>query len=101
MQGFSIGDRVAYAGAPHAECVVVNENLVARIPEGVDIFGSSVWCTWMYCDAWRTFGEPSLGETCAVLGLGLVGLLVAQLARASGLRVLCMEPDHHRRDIAD
>lgn len=100
VQGFSIGDRVAYAGGPHAEYVAVNENLAARIPEEVRFseaaFGS-LGCIAMHG---VRLGEPSLGETCAVLGLGLVGMLVAQLARASGLRVLCMEPNHHRRDLA-
>lgn len=100
VQGFSIGDRVAYAGAPHAECVVVNENLVARIPEGVDFSEAAFGALGCIAMHGVRLGEPSLGETCAVLGLGLVGLLVAQLSRASGLRVLCMEPNHHRRDIA-
>ena len=100
VQGFSIGDRVAYAGAPHAERVVVNENLVARIPEEVDFSEAAFGALGCIAMHGVRLGEPSLGETCAVLGLGLVGLLVAQLAKASGLRVLCMEPNHHRRDIA-
>ncbi|MGV7224037.1 MAG: Gfo/Idh/MocA family oxidoreductase [Nitrospinales bacterium] len=101
VQGFSIGDRVAYAGAPHAEFVTVNENLAARIPEGVSFSEAAFGALGCIAMHGVRLGEPSLGETCAVLGLGLVGLLVAQLGRASGLRVLCMEPDHHRRDIAD
>jgi len=100
VQGFSIGDRVAYAGAPHAECVVANENLVARIPEGISFSEAAFGALGCIAMHGVRLGEPSLGETCAVLGLGIVGLLVAQLARASGLRVLCMEPNHHRRDIA-
>ena len=100
VAGFSIGDRVAYAGAPHGECVVVNENLAARIPEGVGFSEAAFGALGCIAMHGVRLGEPSLGETCAVLGLGLVGLLVAQLARASGLRVLCMEPNRHRRDIA-
>jgi predicted dehydrogenase/threonine dehydrogenase-like Zn-dependent dehydrogenase len=100
VQDFSIGDRVAYAGAPHAERVAVNENLVARIPEGVNFSEAAFGALGCIAMHGVRLGEPSLGETCAVLGLGLVGLLVAQLAKASGLKVLCMEPNHHRRDIA-
>jgi len=100
VQSFSVGDRVAYAGAPHAERVVVNENLVARIPEGVDFSEAAFGALGCIAMHGVRLGEPSLGETCAVLGLGLVGLLVAQLARTSGLRVLCMEPNQHRREIA-
>ena len=100
VRGFSIGDRVAYAGAPHAECVAANENLVARIPEGVSFSEAAFGALGCIAMHGVRLGEPSLGETCAVLGLGLVGLLVAQLARASGLKVLALEPNHQRRDIA-
>lgn len=101
VQGFSVGDQVAYAGAPHAEFVTVNENLVARIPERVSFSEAAFGALGCIAMHGLRLGEPTLGETCAVLGLGLVGLLLAQLARASGLRVLCLEPVLHRRDIAE
>ncbi|MDB4264744.1 bi-domain-containing oxidoreductase [bacterium] len=101
VRGFSIGDRVAYAGAPHAEYVVVNEHLVARIPEGVSFAEAAFGALGCIAMHGVRLGEPSLGETCAVIGLGLVGLLAAQLARESGLRVICVEPNHHRRNIAE
>lgn len=100
VQGFSIGDRVAYAGAPHAECVAVNENLVARIPEGVSFSEAAFGALGCIAMHGVRLAEPTLGETCAVLGLGLVGLLTAQLARAAGLRVVCLEINEHRREIA-
>ena len=98
--GFSIGDRVAYAGAPHAEYVVVNENLVAWIPEGVDFSEAAFGALGCIAMHGVRLGEPSLGETCAVVGFGLVGLLVAQLARTSGLKVLGIEPKCHRAGFA-
>jgi len=100
VQGFSIGDRVAYAGAPHAERVVVKENLVARIPEGVSFSEAAFGALGCIAMHGVRLGEPSLGETCVVLGIGLVGLLVAQLAKESGLKVLCLETNYHRREIA-
>lgn len=100
VQGFSIGDQVAYAGAPHAEFIVVTENLAARIPEGVGFSAAAFGALGCIAMHGVRLGEPSFGETAAVLGLGLVGLLVAQLARAAGLRVLCLEPNQHRRDMA-
>ncbi len=100
VQGFSIGDRVAYAGAPHAECVAVNENLVARIPEGVSFSEAAFGALGCIAMHGVRLADPTLGETCAVLGLGLVGLLTAQLARSAGLKVVCLEINEHRREIA-
>jgi predicted dehydrogenase/threonine dehydrogenase-like Zn-dependent dehydrogenase len=100
VRSFSVGDRVAYAGSPHAEYVAVKENMAARIPEGVsfsDAAFGAVACIAMHG---VRLGEPTLGENCVVLGLGLVGLLVAQFARASGLKVLGLEPNRRRRDNA-
>ncbi|MBT5955270.1 MAG: zinc-binding dehydrogenase, partial [Candidatus Marinimicrobia bacterium] len=100
VQGFSIGDHVAYAGAPHAELVTVNENLTAHIPDGVSFSEAAFGALGCIAMHGVRLGKPSLGEVCAVLGFGLVGLLTAQLARASGLKVICLEPDNHRREIA-
>lgn len=100
VQGITVGDRVAYAGAPHAEFVNVNENLIARVPEGVDFSEAAFGALGCIAMHGVRLGEPTLGETCAVVGLGLVGLLVAQIARASGLNVLCVEPNQNRRDLA-
>jgi len=97
---FSVGDRVAYAGAPHAEYVAVKENMAARIPEGVSFSDAAFGAVACIALHGVRLGEPTLGENCVVLGLGLVGLLVAQFARASGLKVLGLEPNRRRRDIA-
>ncbi|GAO80173.1 MULTISPECIES: zinc-binding dehydrogenase [unclassified Sphingopyxis] len=41
-----------------------------------------------------------IGDTIAVFGLGVPGQIVAQAARASGARVIAIDPDAARRDIA-
>lgn len=41
-----------------------------------------------------------IGDTVAVFGLGVPGQIVAQAARASGARVIAVDPDAGRRDIA-
>ena len=41
------------------------------------------------------------GDTVAVLGLGLVGVLAAQLYRIAGARVLCFDPVPGRRAVAE
>jgi threonine dehydrogenase-like Zn-dependent dehydrogenase len=44
--------------------------------------------------------QPTLGESVAVIGLGLVGLLAVQLLRAQGSRVLGLDPDAVRVALA-
>jgi len=84
---FKIGDRVVSNG-PHAELVTVGRNLVCKIPDGVsDSEASFVPLAAIGLQSVR-LAEPTLGETFCVLGLGLVGLLTAQLLKANGCRVI-------------
>ncbi len=81
-----IGDRVAYGGegTGHAEAILVGRNLVARVPEGVP-FEHACFTTLgsIALNAVR-IANISLGERVAVIGLGLVGQLIAQLTRLQG-----------------
>jgi predicted dehydrogenase/threonine dehydrogenase-like Zn-dependent dehydrogenase len=100
VRDVAVGDRVAYAGAPHAEFVAVGENLVAPIPSEVTFeeaaFGG-VACIALHG---VRLAEVALGERVLVVGLGLVGLLAAQLAQASGATVIGVEPLRRRRELA-
>ena len=96
----SRGDRVAYLGAPHAEYVAVNENLIAPVPEGVSLEAAAFGAVACIALHGVRLGEPTLGETAVVVGLGLVGLCAGQCARASGLRVIGVEPLASRRALA-
>lgn len=81
-----IGDRVAYGGegTGHAESILVGRNLVANVPDGVP-FEHACFTTLgsIALNAVR-IADISLGEKVAVIGLGLVGQLIAQLARLQG-----------------
>lgn len=84
---FKPGDRVVSNGE-HSELVVVGKNLVTKIPNGVsDEDASFVPLAAIGLQSLR-LAKPSLGETFCVLGLGLIGLLTAQLLQAHGCRVV-------------
>lgn len=100
VRTLSPGDRVAFAGAPHAQYVVVNEQLTAPVPEGVTLEAAAFGAVGCIALHGVRLGEPTLGETAVVVGLGLVGQLVAQCARAAGLRVIGVEPIEARRALA-
>jgi predicted dehydrogenase len=103
MGGFKVGQRVACAGggyAVHAEYGVVPRNLLTPLPENVD-FESAAFTT-LGAIALHGFrlAEPQLGETVAVIGMGLLGLLAGQIAAAAGCRVLGIDIDPRRIAIA-
>lgn len=104
MEGFHIGQRVACAGggyAVHAEYNLVPRNLLTPIPDNVD-FESAAFTT-LGAIALHGFrlAQPQIGENVAVIGLGLLGLLTAQIALAAGCRVLGIEPDVTRLSLAE
>ncbi|MBU0474995.1 MAG: bi-domain-containing oxidoreductase [Bacteroidetes bacterium] len=100
VQFYTKGDRVAYAGAPHAEMITVKENLLSKIPASVSYQEAAYGAIGCIALHGVRISTPSLGETCIVVGLGLVGLIVAQFARSNGLNVICVEPNSKRRDVA-
>ena len=96
---FQMGDRVASNGN-HAEYVCVPKNLVAKIPDNVtDEEAAFTVIGSIGLEGIRLL-NPQLGETIVVVGLGLIGLLVAQLLRASGCRVIGVEFDQAKLDLA-
>ena len=88
----AIGDRVASNGH-HAEMVCVPRNLVAKIPDGVSDDEAAFTVIGAIGLQGIRLLNPTLGETVVVVGLGLIGLLTAQLLRLNGCRVIGIDPD--------
>jgi len=96
---FVVGDRVACAGAGHAnhaEIVAVPANLVARVPDGLDLEKAAFATLGAIAMQGVRIAEPSLGEVAVVVGLGLIGQLTVQLLAANGCRVLGVDLDERR-----
>ncbi|MBN2559854.1 MAG: bi-domain-containing oxidoreductase [Phycisphaerae bacterium] len=97
--GFTVGDRVANNG-PHAEMVCVPRNLCAKIPDGVtDGQAAFTVLASIGLQGIRLL-EPALGESVAVIGLGLIGQITVQLLLADGCRVLGIDIDPKRLETA-
>jgi predicted dehydrogenase/threonine dehydrogenase-like Zn-dependent dehydrogenase len=99
VEGFQPGDRVACNG-PHAEMVAVPKNLCARVPAGVPDERAAFAVLGSIALHGTRLLEPTLGESVVVIGLGLVGLLAVQTLRAHGCRVMGIDPNPARRDLA-
>jgi predicted dehydrogenase/threonine dehydrogenase-like Zn-dependent dehydrogenase len=112
----NVGDRVACAGAGfavHAEFACVPRMLVAKIPEGGEASQRSLNVSVSVSYEEAAFGtlgaiclhgirtaEIGLGDSVAVIGLGLLGQITVQLLQAAGCRVFGMDLLRQRADLA-
>ena len=93
------GDRVASNG-PHAEVVCVPRNLVALIPDVVSDDEAAFTVVGAIGLQGVRLLNPTLDETIVVIGLGLIGLLTAELLRLNGCRVIGVDIDETKLDLA-
>src|SRR5919202_1314310 len=94
-----IGDRVVSNG-PHAEVVCVPRNLVAKIPDNVSYEHAAFTVIGAIGLQGIRLLNPTLGETVVVIGLGLIGLLTAELLRLNGCRVIGVDVDETKLELA-
>jgi len=95
----AVGDRVVSNGH-HAELVRVPRNLVSRIPDGVSDESAAFTVIGSIALQAVRLLNPTLGERVGVIGLGIVGLMAAQILRANGCRVFATDFSDARCDIA-
>ena len=99
VEGFSVGDRVACAGAGyanHSEIVAVPENLVALVPDGVSLKDAAFATLGSIAMQGIRVANPTLGELGVVVGLGIIGQVSLQLLKANGCRALGVDLNPER-----
>ncbi len=104
MDGFHIGQRVACAGggyAVHAEYNVVPRSLMTPLPDHVHFESAAFTTLGAIALHGLRLAEPQLGERVAVIGMGLLGLLAAQMASAAGCHVLGIDVNPGRIALAE
>ncbi|MDD2272293.1 MAG: bi-domain-containing oxidoreductase [Desulfuromonadaceae bacterium] len=97
---FQIGDRVASNG-PHAELVCVPQKLCARIPDNVSDDDASFTVIGSIGLQGIRLLQPTFGETVVIIGLGLIGLISAQILKANGCRVIGFDFDQSKVELAN
>lgn len=93
------GDLVACAGAGqanHADYISVKRNLVCRLPHGCPVNLAASTTVGAIAMQGVRRASPQLGERVAVIGLGLIGQITAQLLRAAGCDVIGLDLDPAR-----
>lgn len=96
---FGVGDRVACIGsgfANHAEYVAVPQTLACKVPKNVELEDASF--TGIASIALQSIRQlnPQLGENIVVVGMGLIGQMVAQMLRANGCNVIGVDIDKNK-----
>ncbi|MFA7625764.1 MAG: bi-domain-containing oxidoreductase [Candidatus Kapaibacterium sp.] len=90
------GDRVACAGvgyANHSELMAIPTNLAVKIPDNVDLHSAAYTTVASIAMQGIRQSDVRVGETVAVIGLGLIGQITVQILKASGCRVIGLDID--------
>ncbi len=96
---FKVGDRVVSNG-PHADVVRVAKNLCAKIPDQVSDEEAAFTVVASIGLQGIRLAKPTMGECFVVIGVGLIGLLTVQMLRAQGCRVLAIDFDDSKLELA-
>lgn len=103
VEGFQVGQRVAIGGAGyanHAEFNVIPTSLVVPVPDDVSLDEAAFATLGAVSMHGFRQGDMQLGETAAVIGLGLVGQLLVQMLNAAGIAAIGLDLDEARCQLA-
>jgi predicted dehydrogenase/threonine dehydrogenase-like Zn-dependent dehydrogenase len=103
VTGFNVGDRVACAGAgiaSHAEFTTVPVNMAVKIPKEVSFESAGFTTIGAIAMQGIRRADVTFGETVVITGLGLLGLIAVQIAKAWGLTVIGTDLNPSRLDLA-
>lgn len=92
---FKIGDKVACAGAGavHAEVVAIPRNLCVKLSDDASMDGAALTTLGAIALQGIRQSDLKLGESCAVIGLGLLGQLTIQILQAAGVKCIGIDID--------
>ena len=102
VRDLEIGSLVAYGGegTGHGEIIATTRHLVAQVPDSLGLDSAAFATLGAIAMNTVRIAQLALGETVAVVGLGLVGQLVCQLARLQGARVIALDLHPGRVELA-
>jgi predicted dehydrogenase/threonine dehydrogenase-like Zn-dependent dehydrogenase len=99
VKNFELGDLVISNGN-HAEVVSVPKQLCAKVPNDIDQKQAVFTILASVSLQGIRLAKPTLGEYFVVYGLGIIGLITVQLLRANGCRVLGIDFDKEKINLA-
>jgi len=102
VRGVQIGDKVACGGATaaHSEVVAVPQNLCVKLREDADVKSAAFATIGAIAMQGFRQSELKLGESCLVIGLGIIGQLSMQILKAAGIKAIGIDIDPQQIDLA-
>jgi len=103
VHSFSVGDRVACIGAgfaTHAEYNTVPEPLCCKVPDNVSFEEAAFGMLGVISLHGIRCADLTFGERVSVIGLGLLGLITAQILKAYGSSVIGYDIDPRKVELA-
>ena len=104
VSDLQVGDMVACGGggfANHAELVSIPRNLSTKVPADVDLRHASFCTLGSIAMQGVRISKATIGERIVIIGLGLVGLITAELLKAAGCSVFGVDMDESRVAFAE
>ena len=102
VEGYQKGDRVACYGAPyvyHAEYLLVPKTLVCHVPDHVDLKEACLAGIGAISIHALRKADLQFGETSLVVGLGIFGQLIGQIAENAGHQVIALNRSKPRAEV--
>ena len=103
LDEFRVGDRVAIAGAGyanHAEVNFVPKNLCVKVPNNVSLDEATFTTIGAIAIQGIRQGKMQFGETIAIIGMGLIGLIASKILLATGHNVIGIDIDSFKADFS-
>jgi len=103
IENFKVGDLVACAGAGyanHAEVIAVPKNLCVKLNKNANLEHAAYNTVGAIAMQGFRQSELQLGETCVVIGLGLLGQITCLILKASGIKVIGVDIDNIKIDFS-
>ena len=102
VKEFKIGDHVACGGntAGHSEVVGIPSNLCVKVDENVSLKDAAFTTMGAIALQGVRQSELVLGESCLVIGLGIIGQLTMELLNAAGVKAIGIDIDENQLELA-
>ncbi|MFC1925714.1 bi-domain-containing oxidoreductase [Chloroflexota bacterium] len=95
-----MGDRVACAGSPHSTLIYIPRNLFVKIPDEVSFEEASFVALGSIAMHGVRRARPEFGDTFAVIGMGILGQITAQILKCAGCSVIGIDINDSRLTLA-
>lgn len=102
VKEFKVGDKVACGGntAGHSEVVAIPSNLCVKVQEGISLKEAAFTTMGAIALQGVRQSELKLGESCLVIGLGIIGQLTMELLNAAGVKAIGIDIDENQIQLA-